>query len=177
MNADRLYSGSKNPVTSDPFVDPTVHRHDRQSAEVIVNYHGFELVPQHEHITIKPQLQITAAVSGKSNSFHMVPKDREALHLLRFVRQIGGNDSATRVHHLPIALVNQPPPAARSVIWEGRHVRLERLPVGLKHRMLRRNHDQHMHVIRQQMPLLDPAILLQSQLVEDFPKVPSNMPK
>jgi hypothetical protein len=117
-----LYSASENPVTSDPFVDPTAHRHDRQLAEVIVNYHGFELVPQHEHIAIKPQLQITTAVSGKSDPFHMVPKDRQARRFLRFVRQIGGNDSATRLHHLPIPHVDQPPPAARSVIREGRHL-------------------------------------------------------
>src|SRR5258707_9110644 len=50
-------------------------------------------------------------------------------------------------------------------------------PDHLRHRVFRRNHDQHMHVIRLNMPLLDPAFLLQSQLVEDFPKVPSNMPK
>jgi hypothetical protein len=36
----------------------------------------------------------------------------------------------------------------------------------LRDRMFRRDRDHHVHVIRQQMPLLDPAFLLRSQLAE-----------
>src|SRR5262245_16478648 len=47
----------------------------------------------------------------------------------------------------------------------------------LRHRVFRRDQDQHVHVIRLQMPLLYPAFLLRGQLVEHFPKVLSDMPK
>jgi hypothetical protein len=47
----------------------------------------------------------------------------------------------------------------------------------LRHRIFPRDRDQHVHVIRLQMALLDPAFLLRSQLVKDFPKVLSYMPK
>ena len=36
----------------------------------------------------------------------------------------------------------------------------------LRHRILRRNRDQHMHMIPQQMPLNDLALLLPGKLVE-----------
>src|SRR5262249_29650456 len=45
----------------------------------------------------------------------------------------------------------------------------------LRNRIFRRNRDHHVHVIRQQMPLLDPAFLLRSQLAEHFPKMPSQL--
>jgi hypothetical protein len=46
----------------------------------------------------------------------------------------------------------------------------------VRDRMLRRDRDHHVHVIRQQMPLLDPAFLLRSQLAEQFPKMLSQLP-
>jgi hypothetical protein len=42
--------------------------------------------------------------------------------------------------------------------------------------MFRRDRDHHVHMIRQQMPLLDPAFLLRSQLAQDFPKMLSQLP-
>src|SRR5271169_1395266 len=42
----------------------------------------------------------------------------------------------------------------------------------LRHRILRWNGKQHMHVIWQQMPFLDLRLLLRRELTEDFPKMP-----
>jgi hypothetical protein len=111
-------------VTSDPFIDAPAHRDDRQSAEVIASEPGSESFPQHEHIGIKPQLHITAAVPGKSDPSHMVLKDRKARRFLSFVRQIGSNDGAARGNHFPIPSVDQRRPAVRSVIRDVRHLRL-----------------------------------------------------
>jgi hypothetical protein len=47
----------------------------------------------------------------------------------------------------------------------------------LRHRVFRRDQDQHMHVIRLHMALLDPTLLLRSQLAEYFPKMLSYLPK
>jgi hypothetical protein len=49
-------------------------------------------------------------------------------------------------------------------------------PDHLQHRILRRYRNQHVHVVRQQMPFLDPAFLLPGQLPDDLPQLPSQLP-
>ena len=41
----------------------------------------------------------------------------------------------------------------------------------LRYRILRRNRQHHVHMIRHQMPLLNPAFLLLRQFLEHFPKM------
>ena len=46
------------------------------------------------------------------------------------------------------------------------------VPHHLRHRVLGRNREQHMHVIGQQVPLFNPTLLLLGQLPEHLPKMP-----
>ena len=46
----------------------------------------------------------------------------------------------------------------------------------LRHRVLRRNCDHHVHVIGQQMPFFDSTLLLHSQLAEYFSQVLPQLP-
>jgi hypothetical protein len=46
----------------------------------------------------------------------------------------------------------------------------------LRDRIFRWDRDHHVHVIRQQMPLLNPAFLPRSQLADYFPKMLSQLP-
>ena len=45
------------------------------------------------------------------------------------------------------------------------------VPHYLRHRVFRRYRDHHVHMIRHQMPFLDPAFLLLRQLLEHLPEV------
>jgi len=45
----------------------------------------------------------------------------------------------------------------------------------LRHRVLRRNGEEHMDVIRHQMPLFDATLLLLRQRAEDLSKMPSQL--
>src|SRR5712691_628716 len=45
----------------------------------------------------------------------------------------------------------------------------------LRHRVLRRDGEEHMHVIRHQMPLFDATLLLLRQRAEDLPKMPPSL--
>src|SRR6266705_2375116 len=45
----------------------------------------------------------------------------------------------------------------------------------LRHRVLRRDREEHMHVIRHPMPLLDATLLLLRQRAEDLPKMPPQL--
>jgi hypothetical protein len=45
----------------------------------------------------------------------------------------------------------------------------------LRHRVLRRDGEQHMHVIRHQMPLFDATLLLLRQAAEDVPEMPPQL--
>jgi len=49
-------------------------------------------------------------------------------------------------------------------------------PYHLRHRILRRNRQHHVHVIRHQMPLLDPTLLLLGQSPEHLPEVLPQLP-
>ena len=41
----------------------------------------------------------------------------------------------------------------------------------LRHRILRRDRNQHMHVVPHQMSLLDPALFMRGKLAEHFPQI------
>src|SRR6267378_1819311 len=45
----------------------------------------------------------------------------------------------------------------------------------LRHRVLRRNGEEHVHVIRHQVPLFNPTFLLRSQRPEDLPEMPPQL--
>src|SRR5205823_13212692 len=46
------------------------------------------------------------------------------------------------------------------------------IPYHLRHRVLRRNRNHHVHMIRHQMPFLDSTLLLLCQPPEDLPQIP-----
>src|SRR5215475_9218587 len=45
----------------------------------------------------------------------------------------------------------------------------------LRHRVLRRNGEEHVHVIRHQVPLFNPTFLLRGQRPEDLPEMPPQL--
>jgi hypothetical protein len=48
-------------------------------------------------------------------------------------------------------------------------------PDHLRDRILRRNRNQHVHVIRQQVSFFDPSLLLRGQFLEHIPEIPSQL--
>ena len=75
----------------------------------------------------------------------------------------------------PKVLAHEVPPAlgvcARDV---DRALALE-VPDHLRDRVLRRDRDQHMHMIQHQMPLFDPALLVLSERPKHLPQVAAKL--
>jgi|SRR5579875_1464823 len=66
-------------------------------------------------------------------------------------------------HKIPLALSVHPRQMDRALPLD--------IPNHLRHRVLGRNRDHHVHVVGQQMPFFDPALLLPAQPPGDFPHV------
>jgi hypothetical protein len=66
-------------------------------------------------------------------------------------------------HKIPLPLSVHPRQMDRALTFDKSH--------HLRHRVLGWNRDHHVHVIRQKMTLLDPALLLLGQLPEHLPEM------
>jgi len=94
------------------------------------------------------------------------------LHLLQ-VEADGRHGIASR----PKVFAREVPFLPRELASDGDGTLSLEKPDDRRHRVLRRNLDTHVHVVRQQMPLDDSALLLSSQFVEDGPESPPKVPE
>jgi hypothetical protein len=84
-----------------------------------------------------------------------------------FVAADGGHEVPARPKVLPDEV---PPTLSVDPRQMDRALPLDE-PDHLRHRVIGRDRDQHMHVIRQQVPFLDPTLFLLRQLPEHLPQV------